>query len=410
MKGFRPSKKLKARLSRNSLVWAFTGLLVFSASVMATSGLAWFTVSNSTYVQNLTVSYGGEAFRISRINGPAGANFEPTEDQKDNIEIPGTLISGAVSSMYTSDWYDEGDTNMMASLQEQYNNLQRYRANTFYPHLRTTYGHNIAETTRTVVAKPNTDYISFIFDFTNNQDTFVYLADSTHVIADEETNEAIVEDYGNDGTAMNPALSVENLNKAVKAVRISFLSNMGYKIYEPNQDVAGESSNTRFAGRLDVNPWDGYYDTNSANTEILYGQYDERAHSILENRYTIVNDHNQPNKSANSFLAEHRYGCHALSDGDIASLDAAGLIAHERTYTLDRLGVNYEGTKSPLLFIKANTVERVVISIYCEGWDLDCTNAAYLAAMKVHLGFSARYAPYGHDGKPIFTHPAPEGD
>ncbi|MBQ4182665.1 MAG: hypothetical protein II619_03775, partial [Bacilli bacterium] len=68
---------------------------------MATSGLAWFTVSNSTYVQNLTVSYGGEAFRISRINGPAGANFEPTEDQKENIEIPGTLISGAVSSMFT---------------------------------------------------------------------------------------------------------------------------------------------------------------------------------------------------------------------------------------------------------------------------------------------------------------------
>lgn len=410
MKGFRPSKKLKARLSRNSLVWAFTGLLVFSASVMATSGLAWFTVSNSTYVQNLTVSYGGEAFRISRINGPAGANFEPTEDQKDNIEIPGTLISGAVSSMFTSDWYNENDRNVMDDLQSEYDKLQKYQPNSFYPKLRTTYGHNIAETTRTSVAKPNVDYISFTFDFTNNQDTFVYLADSTHVIADEETNEAIVEDYGNDGSAMNPALSVENLNKAVKAVRISFLSNMGYKIYEPNPDVEGESTNTRFAGRLDVNPWDGYYDTNSSDTEILYGDYDERAYSILENRYVNVGEHLPSKQSANSFLAEHRYGCHALSDGDIASLDAAGLIAHERTYTLDRLGVNYEGTKSPLLFIKANTVERVVISIYCEGWDLDCTNAAYLAAMKVHLGFSARYAPYGHDGKPVFTHPAPEGD
>lgn len=410
MKGFRPSKKLKARLSRNSLVWAFTGLLVFSASVMATSGLAWFTVSNSTYVQNLTVSYGGEAFRISRINGPAGANFEPTEDQKDNIEIPGTLISGAVSSMFTHDWYNENDRNVMNDLQSEYDKLQKYQPNSFYPKLRTTYGDNIAETTRTSVAKPNVDYISFTFDFTNNQDTFVYLADSTHVIADEETNEAIVEDYGNDGSAMNPALSVENLNKAVKAVRISFLSNMGYKIFEPNPDVEGESTNTRFAGRLDVNPWDGYYDTNSANTEILYGDYDERVYSILENRYVNIGEHLPPKRSANSFLAEHRYGCHALSDGDIASLDAAGLIAHERTYTLDRLGVNYEGTKSPLLFIKANTVERVVISIYCEGWDLDCTNAAYLAAMKVHLGFSARYAPYGHDGKPIFTHPAPEGD
>ncbi|MCR5091081.1 MAG: hypothetical protein K6B51_00020 [Bacilli bacterium] len=410
MKGFRPSKKLKARLSRNSLVWAFTGLLVFSASVMATSGLAWFTVSNSTYVQNLTVSYGGEAFRISRINGPAGANFEPTEDQKDNIEIPGTLISGAVSSMFTHDWYNENDRNVMNDLQSEYDKLQKYQPNSFYPKLRTTYGDNIAETTRTSVAKPNVDYISFTFDFTNNQDTFVYLADSTHVIADEETNEAIVEDYGNDGSAMNPALSVENLNKAVKAVRISFLSNMGYKIFEPNPDVEGESTNTRFAGRLDVNPWDGYYDTNSANTEILYGDYDERVYSILENRYVNIGEHLPPKRSANSFLAEHRYGCHALTDQDIASLDANGLIAHEKTYTLDRLGVNYEGTKSPLLFIKANTVERVVISIYCEGWDLDCTNAAYLAAMKVHLGFSARYAPYGHDGKPIFTHPAPEGD
>lgn len=410
MKGFRPSKKLKARLSRNSLVWAFTGLLVFSASVMATSGLAWFTVSNSTYVQNLTVSYGGEAFRISRINGPAGANFEPSEEQKENIEIPGTLISGAVSSMFTTDWYNESDANKMRYLQDEYDRLQKYQQNSFFPQLRTTYGSNASETTRTRLARPNVDYISFTFDFTNNQDTFVYLADSTYVIADEETNEQIFDTYGPDGVPMNPALSVENLNKAVGAVRISFLSNMGYKIFEPNPDVAGESSNVRFAGRLDVNPWDGYYDTNSADTEILYGQYDERVYSILENRYTIVNEHNQPSKSANSFLAEHRYGCHALSDGDIASLDAAGLIAHERTYTLDRLGVNYEGTKSPLLFIKANTVERVVISIYCEGWDLDCTNAAYLAAMKVHLGFSARYAPYGHDGKPIFTHPAPEGD
>ena len=135
MKGFRPSKKLKARLSRNSLVWAFTGLLVFSASVMATSGLAWFTVSNSTYVQNLTVSYGGEAFRISRINGPAGANFEPSEDQKENIEIPGTLVCGAVSSMFSNEWYNESDSGMMANLQMHYDRLQKYQSNNFFPFL-----------------------------------------------------------------------------------------------------------------------------------------------------------------------------------------------------------------------------------------------------------------------------------
>ena len=405
---YKPSQKLKARLTRNTLVWAFTGLLVFSASVLATSGLAWFTVSDTNRVQNLVVSYGGEAFRITRIKGPNSMLIEPQEIDGENIEIPGIIKTGAVSSMYTKEWWDEGDAAKMSNLQFAYNRLQNGAdTSSFLPVLRTTYGPYVEETTKTKAASGDKgDYLSFIFDFYNNQDTFVYLADTTFVTPDVEANEEIVRDY--QGNLINTDLSVENLNNAAEAVRISFLSNMGYKIFEPNPE---EDEETIFAGKLDVRPWDGYYDLDEeTHKEILFGEYDEEAKRRLDTAYRLVNEDRAPKKSANSFLAEHSKGSYAFTDEDVASLDAAGLLAHEKTYKLNELGVNYEGKKNPIVFIKANTTERVVVSIYCEGWDKQCTNAAYLAAIKMRIAFSARYAPYGYDGRPLFAHPTSGGD
>lgn len=369
MSHYRLSKRMKSKLSRGGLLWAFSGLLVFTASVLATSSLAWFTVGNTTYVRNLQIAYEANDFtvEIKDTNG----DFISSETGVFVFSDP--VSTSAVSSMYTDDWYDVNTVDPEVD----------------FPGLRTTYGSQRSNT-RTPIASPGVNYLAFELYFSCKQDAYVYLDETTSVKPNHDIN--VATSNSSPAYSLIPSMTPEALDKITDSIRISFFSNMGYTIFEPNVE---SSSETRFAGKLDIAPSDGFYDFDEDGKEFLYGEYDPSCLEQLDYQEVTVENSFEP--QGNAFEGVSKKGNLAYSEEKVQELDSKGLIAHEKTYTLKELDLDADD-KHPLLFIPAGSTRRMVMSIYAEGWDKDCTNAVEFASFATNVVFSGRYAPKGHDG------------
>ena len=239
-----------------------------------------------------------------------------------------------------------------------------------------------ASTTRTSYATRNGQYISLEFRFTSDRDMYLFLdGKNTAVVADEEANSSLA---GSDSSRL------EALNRISSACRVSFLGNMGYTIYEPNKE--GE---TYYGGRLSVRPTDGYWDADEAtHKETLYGEYDGEALSLLE--YETVSVQEERKSPFTTMDAVSLMGNQAISN--LSSLKEEGHIAKETSYTLSELGM--KAKDHPLLYLPANQTRRMVVSIYLEGWDLDCDTDLQAATLAASLSFAGVYASKGSGAYP----------
>ena len=178
----------------------------------------------------------------------------------------------------------------------------------------------------------------------------------------------------------------EKLDSLEKCLRVSILipneEHYNYYIVDPYKE-----SVTTLGGRLD-NDRDGYYDCyrdiNGKAHETIYGEVNDRS-KVVYNDPTGTSDEKIEQKDhyfGNSFEAESRKTAYTYNE---EASEANGLeFAKEESFSFE--DINSETTKL-LIPCYANTPTEIIVSIYLEGWDLDCINATMGACFETKLSF-----------------------
>jgi hypothetical protein len=329
-------------------------LFSLTLSAFVTSTAAWFAVSDFLQIRNIAISYDKQDFLI-------GVKEDGAIDYSSAVEINQEVKLTPVSSMYQALWYDPSNI-----------------SDEVFPRFMSAYPNGRGAVHETSYA--TSGYFQIELYFSSSKDTFVFLDESTAVEANVAHNQAIAAETGE---------SVEALNKIADCIRLSFYGELGYAIYEPNVDA---SSATPLAGRLDVDPSDGYYDFDAQGREILYGDYDYEGSSLA---YETADPEGpiSSGQATDGFDAISKPGIQAL---DLGKSSIVGLKT-EKTYTLGDLVLG-AAKEHPLLYIPAGGESRLVVSIYVEGWDRDCVNAVKDASFAANLVFAGRYEPYSAYG------------
>ena len=170
---------------------------------------------------------------------------------------------------------------------------------------------------------------------------------------------------------------LERLNSLKKCLRMSILipdEDYRYFIIDPYKE--GE---TYFGGRLDLEKT-GYYSYHSMDDGLLY----ETVFGEIKNRDKIIYDEASPTDGQ---LVGELTSFNSATKADVKPFNlekslANGIeIAKEESITLDEVE---DAIVIPMYHEKP---KRVVVSIYMEGWDLDCTNAHMGSSFDLGLGF-----------------------
>lgn len=220
----------------------------------------------------------------------------------------------------------------------------------------------------------------------NNIDYYVTLdTEQTFITSDKTSNhlraQALVGKVGE----LTVDEIEEKLNKLENSMRFSILVNTPnfyqYYIIDPNKD---ENKVTYYAGRLDVNA-DDYFDTFN-DREILYGEIENRDAIVYDNPEdpTFVKPFKEtPNEFfGNAFSGKNDKAAYTYNEQN--SLQAGVKYKQEPSISLDDINSN----DNPLLIPCYNGVPtEIVLSIYLEGWDLDCYNSTMGASFDAQLSF-----------------------
>ncbi len=363
---FMTHSKKGHKLTRLGLLSAYAGLLVFFACPLAMSTLAWFSIGSYTRVRNIEIGYkGAELSAKLRVSGTSSWMLP---DENNQFRFSDEFSFSPVSGMFQSSWYNTGldPENDYPKLQQGYSDFNTY----------------VKETSPVGVGN---GYVSLEFAFSSTSDVYLFLDSSTTLEADTEANYKVAKGD------MDYASRLDNISKAC---RVSFFSNMGYAIYEPNVD---EGSSTYYGGRLNVRPSDGYYDADDSGKEVLYGEYSDEALKKLE---YVKAGASEPGDPFATLVASSKEGNMAITEESLDSVKKEGLIAKETSYTLSELS-SKSSTKRPVLYVPAKQIRRLVVSIYLEGWDTDCETILESATLAASISFTGMYVPKGVAGYPL---------
>ena len=219
-------------------------------------------------------------------------------------------------------------------------------------------------------------------------------------VSNDEVNFARAKSIEKQMEKDNPSTNVDvneikdKLDELIKCLRISILvtdeDDSYYYIIDPTKKR--DDANTVFGGRLD-NDRDGYYDTyedeNGDRREIVYGEVSEtsdRSKIVYSDPIdTSAVEEEKPVVESffwNSFEAESSKKTFTY---DEAASKANGFaLKEEKAYSLEELDSEKTELRIPCF---ANTPKAIVVSIYLEGWDLDCINSTMGASFITNLRF-----------------------
>ena len=220
----------------------------------------------------------------------------------------------------------------------------------------------------------------------NNINYYVTLdPEQTFITCDKTANNLRAQALAGKVSSLTVDEIEEKLNQLENSMRFSILVNTPkfyqYYIVDPNKD---ENKVTYYAGRLDVNA-DDYFDTFDGK-EILYGQ--------VENREAIAYDNPEDptftkpfKETKNEFFGnafDGKTDKSAYTYNEQNSLQAGVKYKEEPSISLDDIASD----DNPLLIPCYNGVPtEIVLSIYLEGWDLDCYNSTMGASFNAQLSF-----------------------
>lgn len=189
-----------------------------------------------------------------------------------------------------------------------------------------------------------------------------------------------------------------HMDTLYKALRISILvpddeydhtkEDYSYAVLDPFKE-----QDTLFGGRLN-NSIDSYYDNyrinpndpDSLKREIIYGDIDETTRDKAVYSASVETE----NKANSGTISEYDFSCFtAYTEKNCYAFDLDEslnqadplIVAKEHSYAIKDLG---ERDSSYLIPIYKNTPRKIVLSVYLEGWDLDCissTMGAYFTSV-----------------------------
>ena len=326
---------------------------------------AWYTINIMTSIDSLNMRITSEpyedfALRIELENslGRLTPENRPDGYTLDDMEYDRDIGLNDVSGMFEEDW------------------LKGANYKTVLPEFKRNYGAVASSPDRS--SKATQGYLQTVLWLKATEDCEIYLAPGDVVTPNKEKNEETARIKGRD---VNKLMDVTN------AVRLSFFSEDessedGYRYIIANP---GESEVTYYGGLLDMNG-DGYYDYVDGK-EILYGQYNTSAAL----NYEQGNGDPEPYAESlrDTFHANHYPGIsHLKYEEDDPNL----AIAKEKSVKLATLQYDENEPLRPLESIcklKKNEEKRLVLSVYCEGWDRHMTDAIESAAFNIDISFLA---------------------
>lgn len=349
-------------------------LALFSliVSTLVTTTVAWFKVADTLIASNISIDFiKDEGFNIGLTKDGKTDYFNQVDSATLETYIPNYLPKKGlmdVSSMYQSEWLN--DKTVFADTA---------------PVLRSNY---ISGTGHTLPAQATTGFIQLDFSIYSKKAVTVYLSDQTSLLSNSAANEKVAAAKGFDATA---------LNKIQDCLRVSFYTETGFYILEPNVTTP---SNTALAGRINTNVVASpYFDLDSTNHEVLYGDYGPTDSSKpVTLKYDEASRATVP---ATENLTWWNSGTNpAAVDGglDIAASESEGnlSISHQKTYTLQQLSLtqtsstNTNGAPS-LMQLKAGEAKRIVATVWMEGWDKDMVDGVGSAVFDLNLAFTGLY-------------------
>ena len=341
-------------LSTRKLFLIALSTFASAIAVSATSTYAWYAITEKFHIAGLqmTIDHDGYYLKLGRkVDGEIQWQGEEPYSLRDfGYENPRL---GNISNMFHDEYpssYDE----------------------TFLPYFYKGYVPGDRDTTKSKVSDDpyGGDYVQMEFFLEVPEDALIYLTPTSQASPAVEANAE---------TAQKKGLNADDLDKVCEASRISFYSEYGYVVAE----LGDNHEDVVYAGELDL-VGDGYYDVNSSGEEIVFGQY-VGTPSYGE---ALPADEDLPEGvKQDIFHAKHKEGTRKADPSSYVGKDE---IAHPLSYYALEDGY---GNGHPVAVAKANQINRLVVSVYLEGWDHDMTNSLIFASFGFELGFVAVFEP-----------------
>jgi hypothetical protein len=340
----------------------------------ATGTYAWYVISTNLLAGNISMVYKASDIRLGLI--------------KEGTPVYPDTVDGEYADLGNSFLNYNPDTDVLSPVSSMYQSLwlgKQAFADTL-PQFRTSYTSASKNYLEGDIA--NGGYLQYDCAFYSDKNMYVYLDADTTISAAKEANARNAARYNT---------TAAQLDNVVKCLRVSFYSlapsgNEQYLIYEPGDSA----SNLPLAGRLNVlGNSDEYFDYDSNGKEILFGEYNSDTAKLVYDEAgrvnTVSGEITAFNAKTSPKVTEPLDLAKSASEGGL-------VIAHEKTYTLTELSemnVNTGDPIRPLCYIKAGSYQRVVVSIYLEGWDPDMNDSISGAQFNLSLAFSGYLKPMG---------------
>ena len=363
---------------------ALTGTIALAALSVSLT-LAWYGVSDRLGIGGLNVSvFSVTNLKISTSTDPNTFKDELNkEDLKDEDEKE--IIFAPVTSMFQDSWYDIEDKKDTPLFYD--NSLSMVTSD--------------GEPKTQPITKGKGFFQKELYLMTNLEDYFVGLdIDKCVFKADEDENlnraSSILANLQKKDPQIDLSVSqiAEMLNNLSKCLRISILVTdpnfYSYYILDPTKEVE-----TYYGGVLD-NDRDGFYDTyetqengRTVEKEVVYGEVKPRSSIAYDDPIVSNPDEStqQNPKQEDIFFDNSFEGISkdtAYTFNKNRSEENGLVIEKENSISLDDLREDDHRIKIPCY---QNTPSKIVLSIYMEGWDLDCINATMGADFDVELSF-----------------------
>lgn len=325
-------------------------ILCLISSVSMT--IAWYVGNSNLYIRDFVISLNAD--KEIKI-GTDEENFY-VEIPSENINEVGAFIP--VSSMYSSKWTNEHkDT----------------------PEFRQSYSSLSSESSQDS-GLARSGFYSQEFYLYSESNLIATIADETSIVPNIEKNVATAKRIASSHPEYSQAEITKHLNGIVDSLRISILipdeEIYGYYIIDPNKK---DDEVTYFVGRLDNNA-DGYYDT-SKGQERIFGEYEnsELDKVVYTDVLTQDSDLYNTNEKASSFNAKSKKGTKAVNWEKTLENGFNRTIENSLTVSEAQSAIQI-----PIIGLKP---QKVVISVYIEGWDLDNTDITKLGSFYTNIKF-----------------------
>ena len=356
-------------VKRRIILSSMIGVVALSALSLSIT-LAWYASSDRLNVDAFNIEIvGSHNLLISTVNEEGSFKEELKTEDLNHVDL-----FVPASSMHKDTWMDQkSDTPL-------------FYDNSFY---------NVPSSGVPQLKQVTRGYFQqklyLLSDITYNVTLSV---EDSKFLANEEANQVRAKKLHKDNPILSEEEYLEKLNNLAKSLRLSILipeeDNYAYFIVDPYKE---DNQVTRLAGRLD-NDNDGYYDTYEYledgqvhEKETVYGEVLDRSKLIYDNPSgePVVNKPEDPHFFGNSFIGESKGTAYSFNEEKTFENEKL-----EDIYAIeDSLSLNHIASSQNTLLIPctAGQAREIVVSIYLEGWDLDCINATMGASFIDTLSF-----------------------